>query len=383
MTHTIAFLIDSLGMGGAERMMLPLLTHLRGGEFFPRVAVFQVRWGNPLATELSAHGIPVDVLPIRRLREASALPRLTRYLRGMGASLVHTQLEFANTLGNPAAKICGLPSICTLHTLPLQEGRWKSRLHQAVEFWSLRHFCDTVIAVSEEARRQYLAVGKIPAERAVTIYNGIDLKPFALENAERESVRRELELPEDAEVLITLAVLREPKGIQYMIRALPAVLAARPTTWYLIAGDGAYRPALEEETRRAGVSERVRFAGMRTDVPRLLAAADLFVLPSLTEALPTVLAEAMAARLPILASAVGGIPEMVTDGWNGRLVPPAQPERLAAACLELLSQPGLRAEMGERGARLAGEQFNIEKQIERLKFLYQSLIRRRIQRKRP
>ena len=137
---------------------------------------------------------------------------------------------------------------------------------------------------------------------------------------ERAKVRAELGIPSDANLLTSVAVLRPQKGIQYMIRALSAILASIPNTYYLVVGDGSHRNFLMEEVNTSNLGNRVIFTGMRKDVARLLSASDVFVLPTLTEALPTVLAEAMAARLPIVASRVGGIPEMITTGQNGCLV---------------------------------------------------------------
>jgi glycosyltransferase involved in cell wall biosynthesis len=372
--YNITFLIDGLGMGGAERMMIPILKQLRGEEFEPRVAVFQVREGNPIAKDLQALGVTVDFFPIPYLRDIGAVSRLVKYFKQTGTDLVHTQLELANSLGNLASKLAHLPSVSTLHTMPSQEMSLKSWAHQAVELWSLHYFCNRVISVAEEARKFHLKISGAPEKQNITIYNGIDLTRFAHLDGARDELRRELGIPSDAEVLTTLAVLREPKGIQYMIQAMPEVLAARPKAVYLVAGDGSYRTALEQEARRAGVENKVIFSGMRSDVPRVLAASDVFVLPTLTEALPTVLAEAMASRLPIIASAVGGVPEMVTDGENGRLVHSARPNELSNVCVELLSNPKLRDRMTQRGWEIVNDKFNVEGQVERLKHLYSGLI---------
>ncbi len=374
----IIYLIDGLGMGGAERLMIPLLQHLDRARFLPRVAYLHARDGNPLLPDLHALHIPVDYLPVQHLRDLTALPRLRRYLQRHQADLVHTQLEFSNILGNLAAKTLHLPSVCTLHVLPSSESRLKTRLHQHLEWLALRLFCDRVIAVSEQTREDYRARSGIPAYRLVTIYNGIDLTPFTRlqPDLERASVRSEFSLPPDVFLLITVAVLRPPKGIESMIRALPAVLQAHPNTCYLIVGDGPHRHALEQEVHTLGLTRQVIFAGMRRDIPRLLAASDLFILPTLTEALPTVLAEAMAARLPILASAVGGIPEMVQDGLNGRLVTPGQPEDLANACIDLLSNPQARQRMGQQGWQIVQTRFNIVTQVRQLETLYEEEWRR-------
>lgn len=372
--YNVIYLIDGLGMGGAERMMVPTLQYLSRDDFSPRVCVFQEKAGNPIANDLRAVGVPVDLLPIPYLRDLTAVPRLWKYLRKAEADLVHTQLEFADTLGNFAAKLLRLPSVCTIHTLPPQDMSPKSKAHQRVEWFCLRHFCDRVIAVSEEARAYHVQTGGATENQTITIYNGIDTTHYSGLEGEHDAFRRELGVPLDAHLMTTVAVLREPKGIQFMLRAMPEILATDPQAYYLIAGDGPYGNTLRQEARKLSQQNRIIFAGMRRDVPRVLAASDIFVLPTLTEALPTVLAEAMACHLPIIASAVGGIPEMVFDGENGLLVSPGDPSQLVEACSSLLGDEDLRQTMGKRSWQIAHEKFNIHQQIESLKYFYLELI---------
>ena len=364
-------------MGGAERLMVPMLKHLSRAHFDPYVCAMQSKDGNPMADELRALGVPVECLNIKHLRQLNAIPRLTKNLKSIGADLVHTQLEAANILGNISAKLLRLPSVCTIHVMPSPDVKTKTKLHQKVEWFTLRHFCDCVIAVSEEARRYHLAISGASETQVTTIYNGIDMTPFSnMDSAqERSSVRAELEIPPEADVLVTVAVLRPPKGIQYMIRAMPSILASHPNTYYLIVGSGEHRKALVEEAGKARVSERVIFAGMQKDVPRLLAASDIFVLPTLTEALPTVLAEAMAARLPLIASRVGGVPEMIAEGQNGLLVKPEDIEGLSRACIRLLKKRDERAAMGTEGWGIVNQKFTIERQVEQLQDLYLEQLR--------
>jgi len=370
--YKIVYLIDGLGMGGAERLMAPILKHLSRADFEPYVCALQSKDGNPMADELRALGVPVECLNIKHLRQLNAIPRLTNYLKDIGADLVHTQLEAANILGNISAKLLRLPSVCTIHVMPSLDVKTKTKLHQKVEWFTLRHFCDCVIAVSEEARRYHLAISGTPERQVTTIYNGIDVTAFSnMEySLERSSLRAELRIPLDADVLVTVAVLRPLKGIQFMIRAMPAILASHPNTYYLIVGSGPYHGALSEEADNARVRERVIFAGMRKDIPQLLAASDIFVLPTLTEALPTVLAEAMAARLPLIASRVGGVPEMIANGQNGFMVEPEDLESLSRGCIRLLKTPEERAAMGAEGWRIVNQKFSIEHQVEQLRDLY-------------
>jgi glycosyltransferase involved in cell wall biosynthesis len=155
-----------------------------------------------------------------------------------------------------------------------------------------------------------------------------------------------------------------------MIQALPAILKNDPDVYYLIVGTGTHQDSLKAEAEKAGINDRVIFAGMRKDIPRLLAASDIFVLPTLTEALPTVLAEAMASHLPIIATSVGGVPEMVENGQNGLLVEPEKPDVLSEACIHLLTSPEERHTMGENGWKVVSNKFNIQNQVENLKLVY-------------
>jgi glycosyltransferase involved in cell wall biosynthesis len=374
--YKIVYLIDGLGMGGAERLMVPILKNLNRELIEPHVCVFQIRDGNPIADELRSNGISVELLHIPYLRDWTAIPRLRKYLKGLQADLVHTQLEFADTLGNIASKSLHLPSVCTIHTMPSQEMTVKAKVHQQVEWFSLRYFCDRVISVSDEARRYHIKISNSSPEKVVMMYNGIDLGPYRhIDRAQaRSAVRNELGIPDTADLLTTVAVLREPKGIQYMIRALPAILAFFPDVYYLIVGHGAYHDALVSEVKNAGMQEHVIFTGVRRDIPQILSASDVFVLPTLTEALPTVLAEAMASRLPIIASAVGGIPEMIIDGENGNLVTAGNLHELAEACKRLLADPAWRVRMGESGWKTVDQKFNITEQVRQLEALYLDLI---------
>jgi len=370
--YKIAYVIDGLGMGGAERLLVPTLKHLSPTHFEACVCALQSKDGNPMADEIRALGIPVDCLDIKHLRDWKALPRLSKYLKQNDVDLVHTQLEFANILGNISAKFLHLPSVCTIHIMPSLDVKTKSRWHQKLEWFVLNHFCDRVISVSEEAREYHLHITGASPGRVSTIYNGIDLSSYSSldRELERVAVRAELGIPSDANLLTTVAVLRPQKGIQYMIQALSAVLASNANTYYLVVGNGSHRDALVEEVNKADVSDRVIFPGMRRDVSRLLIASDVFVLPTLTEALPTVLAEAMAAKLPIIASRVGGIPEMITNGQNGCLVEPEDVEGLAQACIDLLASAEKRAAMSAEGWKIINQNFNIEKQVDQLEALY-------------
>ena len=368
----VLYLIDSLGPGGAEHLLAASLPFLRRAGVVPSVVALQEQQGNPVAARIEAQGIPVCELGIRRLRQRGAYARVRDTIRAAAPDVVHTQLEFSAVLGIPAARRLGLPTIATLHTLDEPPPRSRLALHFRLMAWALRR-ARRVIAVSEITRRHYLDRARLRPERVMTIHNGIDPSAFQAPPGERDAARRELGLDASAPVLVTVAVQREPKGIQHMLAALPEVAAAFPAVRYLLVGDGPHRRALEGLAARLGVADRVVFAGARDDVPSLLAAADLFVLPSLTEALPTVVAEAMAAGLPIVATTVGGIPEMVGHAEAALLVPPSDPAALAAAVCRLLANPRQAAAMGRAGRRVVAARFDIRAQAKALADDYRAL----------
>lgn len=372
--YNIVYMIDSLGWGGAERLMIPILSNIDKQRFNTRVCVLQEKDGNPVANELRDMGVTVDTLLVRRLRDLTAIPRIMKYLHEVKANLLHAQLEFATILGGIASQRLNIPATVTLHTIPENEKGLKANIHLTLENFILRNFIDCVISVSEETQRFYLRAAKLSKKKSCVIYNGIDVHKYSAVFPKRSQVLSQFDIPSHAVVLTTVAVLRQPKGIQYMIRAMPALISVNPQIYYLIVGGGEYFEALRHEVKKLGVEKNVKFAGARKDIPSILSVSDLFILPTLAEALPTVLAEAMAAGLPVLASRVGGVPEMIQDGVNGKLVEPANPEILEAACLEMLQDKQLLHQMGKAGKQIAQEKFDIKLQTQRLQNLYIQLI---------
>ena len=367
-------MIDSLGPGGAEQLMPTILKNLQKAGFNIRVCALQIRAGNPIASELQRLGLPVDLIPIRNLRQPLNLIHILRYLRLHRPQLLHTQLEFADTLGTLAAKILGIPSVSTVHTLDVFPEKKSAWGRMKLRWFLLGRFCDRVIAVSEKTRRHYLQAGGLPHDKVITLYNGVDISRFKkMDETQTVKLRKELQLPLSSQIIMTVAVLREPKGIQFMIRALPAILEQCPDVHYLIVGDGVHRAVLSELVAGLAIENHVTFAGHRTDIPDLLACCDVFVLPTLKDALPTVLIEALAAEKPIIASNVGGVPEIIENGVNGLLVAPGEPSKLVEACLRLLKDNELSGQIILAGSETVRQRFNIDTQIEQLSRMYEEL----------
>jgi len=371
----VLYLIDSLGQGGAEHLLVRYLEALPRAGVDPAVVVIQDRDGNPLAGAISELGVPLENLHIDRLRRRGALARVGAAIDRASPDLVHTQLEFSNILGTIAARRRGIPAVATLHTLD----RPRPWSRDAVRFRLMARVLATrasrVIAVSHSAAQHFTNRSGAGRRLVTTLHNGIELERFLRPHPGAAArLRSDLGVPETSRFVVTVAVLRPPKGIDDLIAALPGVVLGVPDTHLVVVGDGPARPDLEQAVAAHGVAGRVHFLGHRADVDEVLAAADVFVLPSHTEALPTVLIEAMAAGLPVVATTVGGIPEMVERGSSALLVPPHQPELLAEAITRVLTSPLQAAAMGTAGRRLARTRFDLNRQVGSLVDEYRRVI---------
>jgi glycosyltransferase involved in cell wall biosynthesis len=370
----VLFVIDSLGPGGAERTLRRVVELIDQTVFECRVAVLQVREGNPMADEIRVLGVPVDQVRVDRLRSVAGQARFLRYLLAYRPSIIHTHLEFSHTLGGIYGRLVGAGPIATIHTFALgRASREKKRL--GLMWFSLRAAHIKVVAPSRAGMAHAVTVGRIPAERMVVLHNGVDLEAFKPDASLRAPVREELGIPFGSPLLITVAILRSGKGTDDLVSAMPEILDSIPDAMALIVGDGDQRVALERLAGEAGVAERVVFTGSRDDVGALLAASDVFVLPTHVDLLPTVVAEAMAAGLPVVASDVGGLGDMVEDDVTGILYPAGDIEALTRACVGLLADPRRRDTLGRSGRLVAEEKFDIRKHVEALQRLYLELRR--------
>ncbi|MFM5953756.1 MAG: glycosyltransferase [Novosphingobium sp.] len=371
----LLWLLDSLTVGGAERLAA---TFARG---FDRqrielqvVSLTQIE-GNPLACELEAAGVAVTVIGARSLRDVGAFRRLVRLVRERRFDVIHAHLTYAEIWGRLAGVLTGTPVLSTAHvegfTNPA-DPRPRDRLIEIIAAAARCHLGGPVIAVSEALRGRLLARG-LPAERVVTLHNGIERDSFAAGDAARDSGRA-LGIPTGAPLAITVSVMRDGKGHDVLIDAAQMVLARQPDAHFLLVGGGPREAELRALIAARGLGRNVHLAGMRSDVPALLALADLFILPSSQfDSLPTVAMEAMAAGLPVVAFASGGVSEIVADGITGRILSVVDPHALAEAVGTLLAQPETRKTMGAEGQKRIAAEFSAEVWIKRLEAFYADL----------
>ena len=365
----ILWLIDTLHMGGAESLVLPFAKRLDRTQYELFICSMGTIGTNALEAELRESGIPVTNLGARNLRDVRAFRRLLKFVREQRIDLVHAHLTYSAIWSALLSRITGIPSVASLHVAPSATREQKKTLRfrlltdvrDRLMRFALDRWSSAVIMVSDALRQTYLAAGGLRAEKLRVVHNGVEVERFRRDRAEtRARLLREFNLPSDARIAVTVAVLRPAKGIEVLLEAVRLV----PDTHFLIVGDGPMR----EEWTALTDSNRVHWAGFRRDVDAILAGCDLFVHPSLDDAFPTVLLEALAAGLPIVASRVGGIPEIVDDGVTGRLVPPGDAQQLAAAI-------NATRHTSREAAIAASQRFSTEAWIERLSRVYAEVLR--------
>jgi len=203
------------------------------------------------------------------------------------------------------------------------------------------------------------------------IPNAVDLKLFDAVTLGAEKKKKELGIVDSYPVLGVVARLTPVKGHSVLIGGVSKLVKKYPKLHCLFIGDGESKPDLEKQINDAGLVRNFSFLGFRQDVSKLLSTLDIFVLPSLTEGMPNVILEAMACSVPIIATHVGGIPEVVKDGWNGLLIPPEDPETLASSILKLLKDRTLRIQMGRNGRKHVQEKYSLDMQIQRFIQIYE------------
>lgn len=367
MSTPILYLITELSTGGAQVALLRLLRGLDRDLFSPTVACLYNGDG-AVAQEIRALGIDVFDARMRHKADLPALLRLYRHIRHTRPAILHASLFHANLPGRVMGRLAGLAGtpapiiICSERTMAM-ESEWRYRVNR----WTIG-LVDRVIAVSANVRDFCVSHIGLPAEKLVVIYNGVAL-PRELP-ASRQQARDALGLPSDDLVIGAVTRLDPVKGVDFLIRALAQVDDARLT----VIGDGPERAALEALANDLGVTGQVFWAGHRCDVESLLPAFDLFVQPSLHEGMPNTVLEAQACGLPVVATAVGGTPEVVVDGVTGLLVPPRDPTALAKAMTVLLRNSDLRRKMGRAGRDRIAQHFSVERMVEQTQALYERLL---------
>ncbi|QEH32009.1 GalNAc-alpha-(1-_4)-GalNAc-alpha-(1-_3)-diNAcBac-PP-undecaprenol alpha-1,4-N-acetyl-D-galactosaminyltransferase [Aquisphaera giovannonii] len=363
-------LIPTLDRSGAEKQMVLLARGLPRDRFSVEVAT--LTRGGPLAGELGEAGIPVTDIGKRWKVDPLALGRLTRHMKARRFDVVQTWIFAANAYGRIAARRAGVPVVVTSE---MAVDLWKGKVEKAVDR-RLATWCDRLVGNSRAVVGYYRGLG-VPDDRLAMIYSGIAIEEPPAHAGDPAATRAEFGIAADAPLVLFAGRLAEQKRVDDLLKAVDLLQHVQPDLRTILVGDGPLRGPLEATARAYDLAGKAFFLGHRDDVPRLMAAADLVVLPSSYEGLPNVVLEAMLHRKPVVATAAPGTTEVVADGETGVLVPIGDPPLLARAIRDLVRDPARRRRLGEAGRARVESHFRAEAMVDAFARLYEGLARRK------
>lgn len=308
-------------------------------------------------------------------RDVKALVKLYALIRRERPHIVHTHTAKAGFLGRIAARLAGVPVIVHTfhgHVLNGYYGPVKNWLLRRIEH-SLAAISDRLVTVSEQVKVELVAHGVARAEMITVIPLGFDLEPFLNCHVQRGEFRRELGLSNEIRLVGIVGRLFPIKNHHLFLQAAAKIVAQHPAR-FVIVGDGALRSALEQQARELGIVDRVLFTGWRRDLPRIYGDLDVLVVSSDNEGTPVSAIEAMAAGCPVVATRVGGLPDLISDSTIGRLVPPRDADALASAVLDLIHSPKAARELGRNASEAVRKRFAVTRLIGDIDHLYSQLL---------
>jgi glycosyltransferase involved in cell wall biosynthesis len=363
-------------MGGAERVALDLATAQREIGHEVSVVALDPENGGPLQADFEARGISTHIVAQRTGFDGTLFPRLAARYLAWRVTVVHTHNPKSLIYGAPAGRLVGAVVVHTKHGEGRDTGRAFALRRTAARF------CQRMVAVSEQTAVFARERREIDPKRLVVIENGIDIERFSFRAADRQAMRRELGFSDDTRVIATVGRLEPIKNQELLLRAAAPLLG--PRCKLMLVGEGPERDALVQRGRELAISDHVMFAGLRRDIPRVLSAIDLFVLSSHSEGMPLVVLEAMSAGLPVLTTAVGGLPRLIDDGQTGLLVPAGDEEAMRsrmALVLNDLSKPDFGRQLGDRARALVCHKHSLAQMARAYDELYEQIGRRPIWRR--
>lgn len=368
---TVCHLFPSLPLHGAENHFLKLCRNLDPDVVRTSIVVMVER--GELAPDFEALGIPVTLIPKRSRYDLTVVPRLRAFLKAGQYDIIHTHLFTANFWGRLAA--FGLPPVLvsSAHNVVPKERPTLVRVENFLDRFQSR-WTDAIFCVTGQVLQSMKSDAGLPRHKLVAIENGLPF-PEAAERRIKEA-RRRLGLPVDRRILAVIGRFSTQKNHAGFLEAFAKVRTKHPGLLVLFIGEGELEGAIREQVASLDLGEAVRFLGQRRDVPALLEALDLLVVPSLWEGLPNVMLEAMAANVPVVATAVGGIPDVLTDGVNG-VVCQTSPESLSEAMDRALSRPDEMSRMADAASALIRDRYDIRNTARRYTGFYRNLDRQK------
>ena len=361
----VLFLSHAFMVGGAEEMVLNLVRHLPP-RFEPAVAC--IHEAGPIGEEIRRTGVPFTVLGLTPgVARPLDVVRLRDAMLALAPTIVHTFLLTGSLYGRFAAQMAGVPIVIGTEVNIYEN---KRPLHARIERWLMRG-TDAVIASAASVKDYYVTqVGADPAKVEV-IYNAVDWAQLQT-TIGRDEFRKSIGVPVDAPVAGIIARLTEQKAHRVLFEAIAT--PALSNLHLIVVGDGELRDDLRSRVESLGIAARVHFLGARRDLGNVLGAIDIFAMPSYWEGLPLSMVLAMGAGLPVVASRVAGIPEVVNDRVSGLLVDPGKSDQLARALEALVEDPGLRQRLGDEARTFVMPRFGVDGYVRSIVSLYDRLL---------
>lgn len=321
--------------------------------------------------------IPQLVRRINPIRDIKAFFKIYALIKRGRFQIVHTHSSKAGILGRLAAKLVGVPIVVHTphgHVFYGYYGRILSHLFLLLErIWA--EFTDRIVTLTERGKQEHIQLKVAPANKFTVIPSGVEFKDFLEVQKGSPALRQELGLASGERIVGSVGRFVPIKGYRYFLEAAKEIVEQRSDVLFLSVGDGPLEQELKAFAEASGIASRVVFAGYRKDVAEIMALMDVFVLPSLNEGMGKVLVEAMAEGKPVVATKVGGIPELVSDNLTGILCPPKDSHALAEAILKLLRNKELARRMGAEGRKRVYPQYDAKVMVEKIERLYAELMR--------
>ena len=360
----IAHLIEMDGPGGAERTVVNIASALQAAGS-QNLVIIPANGEGWLARELADTGVAIEYFRLERPVSPTCARWLASTLRRYGAAIAHSHEFSMAVYGGWAAWRAGIPHVITMHGSRYYAGRLQRRVAMRIAVAA----SGQLVAVSQQLAGHLSVDLGIPASQITVVANGV-----RSQRPSDSSLRAELKLARDDRLLLAVGNLYPVKGHRVLLAALALLRDRHPGVHVALAGRGELADELQAQARRDGLAERVHFLGLRSDIPNLLAGADIFVMPSLAEGLPLALLEAMFAERPIVATSVGEVPTALGEGDAGLLVAPGDPAALAAALDRLLSDPLEAQRLGQQAARRATALYDISHMVAHYARIYGALL---------
>jgi len=357
-------LVEGFGLGGAEKKLLELVQCLDKSKFEVTVCGLGLVNGD-LREEFMSSGVRVVELKRNQKWDFGLIFRLAKLMKSLNTEVVMTTLFYADVLGPIAARLAGAKRVYSWETISSPE--WLIP-HKLWTYKLANAFRTKVISVSSATADFLINDRKISSEKVVIVPYGVDLARF--KPGRNEKIRKEFGFDDKTPVVGMVGRLHPQKGHIYLIEAADAVLSKFPNTKFLIVGDGKLRAELKSMVKSRKISDQFVFTGARSDIPEILNAIDIFVLPSLYEGLPNVILEAMAAAKPIVATPADGTKEAIVHGESGILVPLKDSAKLADEIIRLLEKPDICSKLAKNARKRVEQYFSLQDQIRKFEELY-------------